>query len=132
VPGTSSEAAHQPERWKWKAEQEKQRKEQAIANVTGLRVLAVSAAVPVRLMKRDLLFVIEKLVSTLDDNRIEMLARQHGIRQKRDSWGVRKMLAAFLRSADEGNYARDENLSAYRPDDQAAEFLVAGGRRAEL
>ena len=38
---------------KWKAEQEKQRREQAIANTTGLRVLAaVSAAVPVRLMKR--------------------------------------------------------------------------------
>ena len=43
---------------KWKAEQEKQRKEQAIANTTGLRVLAaIGAAVPVRLLKRDLLFI---------------------------------------------------------------------------
>ena len=47
---------------RWKAEQDKQRKEQAIANTTGLRVLAaVSAAVPVRLLKRDLLFILEKL-----------------------------------------------------------------------
>jgi transcriptional regulator len=52
---------------KAKAEQEKQRKEQAIANATGLRVLsAVSAAVPVRLMKRDLLFILEKLVALMD------------------------------------------------------------------
>ena len=44
---------------KWKAEQEKQRKEQAIANTTGIRVLkAIGDAVPVRLMKRDLLFVL--------------------------------------------------------------------------
>ncbi len=71
---------------KWKAEQEKQRKEQAIANTTGLRVLA---AVPVRLMKRDLLFILERLVALMDERRIEMLARQHGIRQKRDEgvWG---------------------------------------------
>jgi hypothetical protein len=31
-----------------------------------------------------------------------MLARQHGIRQKRDDEGVTKTLAAFLRHADEG------------------------------
>jgi ParB family transcriptional regulator, chromosome partitioning protein len=43
----------------WKVEQEKQRKEQAIANTTALRVLkAIGDAVPVRLLKRDLLFVI--------------------------------------------------------------------------
>jgi ParB family chromosome partitioning protein len=60
---------------KWKAEQDKQRKEQAIANTTGLRVLAaVSAAVPVRLLKRDLLFILEMLVSVMDENRVEVLA----------------------------------------------------------
>jgi len=76
---------------KCKAEQQKQRKEQAIANTTGLRVLAaVSAAVPVRLMKRDLLFILEKLVSVMDENRVEMLARHHGIRQKRDDGGIRQ------------------------------------------
>ena len=92
---------------KWKAEQDKQRKEQAIANTTGLRVLAaVSAAVPVRLMKRDLLFILEKLVSVMDENRVEMLARQHGIRQKRDDGGIGKTLTAFVRRADEGTLSR--------------------------
>jgi ParB family chromosome partitioning protein len=92
---------------KWKAEQEKQRKEQAIANATGLRVLsAVSAAVPVRLMKRDLLFILEKLVALMDERRIETLARQHGIRQKRDDGGIAKMFGAFLRRADEGTLSR--------------------------
>jgi ParB family chromosome partitioning protein len=92
---------------KWKAEQEKQRREQAIANATGLRVLsAVSAAVPVRLMKRDLLFVLERLASLMDERRIETLARQHGLRQKRDDGGVAKMFNAFLRRADEGTLSR--------------------------
>ena len=91
----------------WKAEQEKQRKEQAIANATGLRVLfAIGAAVPVRLLKRDLLFVIERLVSVLDESRVEMLARQHGIRQKRDDGGLLKTLNAFLRRANEGTLSR--------------------------
>jgi ParB family chromosome partitioning protein len=92
---------------KWKVEQDKQRKEQAIANTTGLRVLsAVSAAVPVRLLKRDLLFVIEKLISVMDENRVEMLARQRGIRQKRDDGGIGKTLTAFVRRADEGTLSR--------------------------
>ena len=92
---------------KWKAEHEKQRKEQAIANTTGLRVVsAIGSAVPVRLMKRDLLFVIERLMFVMDENRVEMLARQHGIRQKRDDGGVIKTLAAFVRRADEGTLSR--------------------------
>jgi ParB family chromosome partitioning protein len=92
---------------KWKAEQEKQRREQSIANATGLRVLsAVGAAVPVRLMKRDLLFVLEKLTTLMDENRLAMLARQHGIRQKRDEGGLAKTFAAFLRRADEGTLSR--------------------------
>jgi ParB family transcriptional regulator, chromosome partitioning protein len=92
---------------KFKAEQEKQRKEQAIANATGLRVLAaISDAVPVRLLKRDLLFVLEKLAVLMDEARLEMLARQHGIRQKRDEGGIGKTLAAFMRKADEGTLSR--------------------------
>jgi ParB family transcriptional regulator, chromosome partitioning protein len=91
----------------WKAQQDKQRRDQAIANATGLRVLAaVSEAVPVRLFKRDLLFVLEKLVSLMDEARLEMLARQHGIRQKRDDGGVGKTLAAYLRRADESTLSR--------------------------
>jgi len=92
---------------KWKAEQEKQRKEQAIANTVGLRVLsAIGSAVPVRLMKRDLLSVIERLLFLMDENRLEMLARQHGIRQKRDDGGVKKTFSAYVRRADEGTLSR--------------------------
>ena len=92
---------------KWKAEQEKQRKEHAISNATGLRVLmAIGSAVPVRLVKRDLLSVIERLLPLMDENRLEMLARQHGIRQKRDDGGVKKTLIAFIRRADEGTLSR--------------------------
>ena len=92
---------------KWKAEQEKQRKEQAIANATGLRVLAaIGSAVPVRLLKRDLLFILEKLTSVMDESRVETLARQHGIRQKRDDGGLKQTLAAFFRRADEGTLSR--------------------------
>ena len=92
---------------KWRAEQEKQRKEQAIANATGLRVLAaIGSAVPARLLKRDLLFVIERLMVTMDESRVEMLARQHGIRQKRDDGGIKKTLTAFVHRADEGTLSR--------------------------
>jgi len=91
----------------WKAEQEKQRREQAIANATGLRILAaISAAVPVRLMKRDLLFILEQVVSLLDERRLEILARQHGIRQKRDDGGIGKTFAAFIRRADESTLSK--------------------------
>jgi ParB family chromosome partitioning protein len=92
---------------KWKTEQEKQRKEQAIANATGLRVLAaIGSAVPVRLLKRDLLLILEKLISIMDQNRVQMLARHQGIRQMRDDGGVTKTLAAFLSRADEGTLSR--------------------------
>jgi ParB family chromosome partitioning protein len=35
-----------------------------------------------------------------------MLARQHGIRQKRDDGGIGKTLMAFVRRADEGTLSR--------------------------
>ena len=58
----------------------------AIANTTGIRILAaITAAVPVRLMKRDLLFVVERLASLLDENRLAVVARQHGIKKAKDS-----------------------------------------------
>ena len=54
---------------KWKAEQEKQRRETAIANTTGIRTLAaITAAVPVRLMKRDLLSSSRALLPIMDEN----------------------------------------------------------------
>jgi ParB family chromosome partitioning protein len=78
-----------------------------IANTTGLRVLsAIGAAVPVRLMKRDLLFVAERMVNLLDENRAAILAKQHGIKTAKDNEPIGKMFAAFLRRADESTLGR--------------------------
>jgi len=91
----------------FKAEQEKRQREEAIANATGLRVLsAIGAAVPVRLMKRDLLFVAERMVNLLDENRAAILAKQHGIKKAKDNDSIGKLFAAFLRRADESTLGR--------------------------
>ena len=81
---------------KWKAEQDKQRREEAVSNTTGIRVLAaIGEAVPVRLIKRDLLFVVERLAGMLDENRLAILARQHGIRKARTATLLRSCLPPF-------------------------------------
>jgi ParB family transcriptional regulator, chromosome partitioning protein len=92
---------------KWKAEQEKQRRERAISETTGIRILsAIGAAVPVRLMKRDLLFVVERLAGMLDENRLAIVAKQHGIKKAKDSDSIEKLFAAFLRRAEESVLGR--------------------------
>ncbi|MBS1821303.1 MAG: ParB/RepB/Spo0J family partition protein [Acidobacteria bacterium] len=91
----------------WKAEQEKQRREQALANLTGIRVLAaIAEAVPVRLMKRDLLFVAERLSFMLDENRLTAIARQHSIKKAKDSDSIGKLFSAYLRRAEESALGR--------------------------
>jgi ParB family chromosome partitioning protein len=91
----------------WKAEQEKRRREEAIASATGVRVLsAIGAAVPVRLTKRDLLFVAERLANLLDENRVAILARQHGIKKAKEADSPGKLYAAFLRRSDESTLGR--------------------------
>ncbi|HET9086571.1 MAG TPA: ParB/RepB/Spo0J family partition protein [Acidobacteriaceae bacterium] len=90
-----------------KAEQEKQRRQEALAQATGLHVLnAIVAAVPVRLMKRDLLFIVERVAPMLDERRLEIVARNRGIRKAKDSDSLPKLLAAFVRKADEGELGR--------------------------
>ncbi|MEO6804846.1 MAG: ParB/RepB/Spo0J family partition protein [Edaphobacter sp.] len=90
----------------FKAEQEKQRRETAVANATGIRVLnAIVSAVPVRLMKRDLLFIVEGLLPLLDEPRLAMLARNRGIRAK-EGESVARLLTAVLRKADESELGR--------------------------
>jgi ParB family chromosome partitioning protein len=85
----------------FKAEQEKHRKEEALANATGMRVLqTIAAAVPVRLMKRDLLFIAEQLLPLLDDKRLEIVARSRSIKPK-EGESVPKLLTAFVRRAEE-------------------------------
>jgi ParB family chromosome partitioning protein len=89
------------------AEQEKQRREEAVAQATGIRTLAaIAAAVPVRLMKRDLLFVVERLASLLDDNRLAIVAKQQGIKKVKDSDSIGKLFAAYLRRAEESVLGR--------------------------
>ena len=87
---------------KAKAQEERQRKEAAIANTTGIRTLAaIAEAVPVRLMKRDLLFVSERLASLLDENRLSIIARRYGIKKAKDTDSLGKLFAAYLRRAEE-------------------------------
>jgi ParB family chromosome partitioning protein len=86
----------------FKAEQDKSRREQALANATGMRVLqTIVASVPVRLMKRDFLFIAEQVLPLLDDKRLEIVARNRGIRAK-EGESAGKLLTAFLRKAEEG------------------------------
>lgn len=85
----------------FKAEQEKRRKEEALANATGIRVLnAIIASVPVRPMKRDLLFIAEGLLSLLDERKLAVVARNRGIKAK-EGESSDKLMAVFLRKADE-------------------------------
>jgi ParB family chromosome partitioning protein len=86
----------------YKAQQDKERREAAIANTTDIRTLAaIAEAVPVRLMKRDLLFVAERLASLLDENRLTIVARRYGIKKAKDSDSLGKLFAAYLRRAEE-------------------------------
>jgi len=91
-----------------KAEQEKRRREEALAQATGLRVLsAIVEAVPVRLMKRDLLFVVERLAAMLDERRLAIVLRQHGIgKAKGPADTPAKLLVAFIRKAEESILGR--------------------------
>lgn len=91
----------------FKAEQEKRRREEALAQATGLRVLkAIGDAVPVRLMKRDLLFLAERLTAMLDERRVSVLIRQHGVGKPKDGAAPAKLLAAFLPKAEESKLGR--------------------------
>jgi len=90
----------------FKAEQENRRREEALANATGILVLqSILAAVPVRLMKRDLLFVAEQLLPLLDEKRLEKAARNRGIKAK-EGEPAAKLLTGFVRKADEGTIGK--------------------------
>jgi ParB family chromosome partitioning protein len=90
----------------FQAEQDKRRREEALANDTGMRVLqTIVAAVPVRLMKRDLLFIAEQMLPLLDDKRQEMVARNRGIKPKQGE-SAPKLLTAFVRKADESDIGK--------------------------
>lgn len=90
-----------------KAAQEKQRRDEAQAQATGLRVLkGIGDAVPVRLMKRDLLFVVSRLSAMLDERKVAVLIRQHGMGKPKDGEAPAKLLSAFLPKAEESTLGR--------------------------
>ncbi|WP_420236254.1 hypothetical protein ACOBR2_11480 [Telmatobacter bradus] len=58
-------------------------------------------------MKRDLLFVAERLAVAMDERRLAVLFRLHGIGKTRGTVDApAKLLASFLRKADEGMLGR--------------------------
>jgi len=57
-------------------------------------------------MKRDLLFVADRLVNLLDENRAAILAWQHGIKKAKENDSTAKLFAAFLRRAEESTLGR--------------------------
>jgi ParB family chromosome partitioning protein len=72
-----------------------------------LRVLsAVVAAVPVRLTKRDLVFIVERLLPQLEERRIEVLARSRGIKKAQAADSIGKLMGAYVRKAEEGELGR--------------------------
>ena len=94
-------------RSKWKAEQKKRRREEALVQATGVRTLgAIVAAVPVRLMKRDLLFIVEHLSAFLNECRLEIIARQRGSKKTKNNESIAKLVRAFIRKADESDLGR--------------------------
>jgi hypothetical protein len=90
----------------FKAKQEKRRREEALANATGIRALqAIVSGVPVRLMNRDILFIGEQLLRLLDEKRVEMVARHRGIKAK-EGESAAKLLTAFVRRANESTIGK--------------------------
>ena len=73
-----------------------------------MRVLsAIGEAVPVRLMKRDLLFVVERLAAVLDERRLAIVLRQHSLGKPNNAADApAKLLAAFLQKSDESTLGR--------------------------
>jgi len=91
----------------FKAEQERRRREEVIAQTSGIRVLAaIGKAVPVRLMKRDLLFVAERLTLMLDERKLAILIREHGIGKVKNGETPAKAISAFVRKTDESTLGR--------------------------
>ena len=81
-------------------------REETLANAAGIRVLqSIVSAVPVRLMKRDLLFVADQLFPLLEEKRLEMVAQNRSIKAK-DGESVGKLLTAFARKTDESTLGK--------------------------
>ena len=92
---------------RWKTEQERQRREEAISRVTGLRTLeAIGHAVPVRLMKRELLYVAATMISRLDLPRLEIFAKLHHLQPSKEDEPLIKTAVSYLLGLPEGTLGR--------------------------
>ncbi len=58
--------------------------------------LCIGAAVPGAADETRLLFVVERLAAMLDENRLAIVARQHGIKKAKDSDSIGKLFASLL------------------------------------
>ena len=58
-----------------------------------------------RLLKRDLLFTVERLLPLFDERRLEIIGRGRGIRAKKEE-NIGAMLSTFAKKADEGTLGR--------------------------
>lgn len=66
---------------------------------------AIASAVPVRLMKRDLFFVAERLLPMLDERRLIVIGRNRGLRAKGEE-PIGKLLIAYAKKADESTLGK--------------------------
>jgi ParB family chromosome partitioning protein len=74
---------------------------------------AIVEAVPVRLVKRDLLFVVERLAAVLDERRLAIVPGQHCIgKAKGPADTPAKLLAAFMRKSEDGIFGRCRRRSS--------------------
>jgi len=62
--------------------------------------------VPVRLTKRDLVFIVERLLPQLEERRIEVLARNRGIKKAQAADSIGKLMGAYIHKAEEGELGR--------------------------
>jgi len=92
---------------KQREEQERQHRQEAISRATGLRILdAIGNAVPVRLMKRELLFIATVMASKLDQPRLEIVAKMHHLGPSKEDDPLTKTVLGYLRGIPEGTLGR--------------------------
>lgn len=69
--------------------------------------MAELETVPVRIVNlTDLLFLVERIAPMLDERRLEVVARNRGIKKAKDTDSIPKLLSAYIHKADEGELGR--------------------------
>ena len=79
---------------------DQQRQEDELANAIGLRALsAITSAVPPRLTRRDLLFIVERLLMLCDEGRAAVIAHNRGLQRAHSAESFRQCLLRYARTA---------------------------------